>query len=91
MLQDAGGPDPLLSLRDWSLARRVPGGERTILDRIDLDIRPGSWLAVLGANGSGKSSLLKYLAADESPLADRRPSCSRIPTNRSSPPAWPGN
>jgi len=62
--------DPLLSLRDWSLVRRAPGGEITILDRIDLEVRPGRWLAVLGANGSGKSSLLKYLASEESPLAE---------------------
>jgi len=63
-------PDPLLTLRDWSLVRRVPGGEITILDRIDLEVRPGQWMAVLGANGSGKSSLLKYLAGEESPLAE---------------------
>lgn len=63
-------PDPLVQLRDWSLVRRTAVGDVSILEDIDLDIRPGQWLAVLGANGSGKSSLLKYLASDESPVAD---------------------
>lgn len=63
-------PEPLLQLRDWSLVRNVSGGRRAILEMIDLDILPGRWTAVLGANGSGKSSLLKYLASEESPLAD---------------------
>jgi energy-coupling factor transporter ATP-binding protein EcfA2 len=63
-------PDPVLTLRDWSLVRRGTERDITILDRIDLEIRPACWLAVLGANGSGKSSLLKYLASDDSPLAD---------------------
>ena len=52
------------------MTRRVPGGEVTLLDRIDCDVRPGQWLAVLGANGSGKSSLLKFLASEDSPLSE---------------------
>jgi energy-coupling factor transport system ATP-binding protein len=64
-------PEPLLELRDWSLARHTPQGTRPVLRNVDLDIRPGQWLAVLGTNGSGKSSLLKFLASDDSPLADR--------------------
>jgi energy-coupling factor transport system ATP-binding protein len=51
------------------LSRRVPGGELAVLRNIDLDLWPDRWLAVIGANGSGKSSLLKYLASDESPVA----------------------
>lgn len=62
-------PDPILSLRGWSLERRVGSGTRTILSRLDLDVVAGRWTAVLGANGSGKSSLLKYLASEESPLS----------------------
>jgi energy-coupling factor transporter ATP-binding protein EcfA2 len=62
----------LLQLRDWSLVRRTPTGEVPVLREIDLDLGAGRWLAVLGANGSGKSSLLKFLASDESPLTDSR-------------------
>ncbi len=61
---------PLLSLRNWSLDRQTPTGQRTLLQDIDLDLYAGRWLAIIGANGSGKSSLLKYLAAEDSPLSD---------------------
>ncbi|MHB1390067.1 MAG: energy-coupling factor ABC transporter ATP-binding protein [Thermoleophilia bacterium] len=37
-----------------------PGGARA-LDGVSLQVREGSFLAVMGANGSGKSSLLKHL------------------------------
>lgn len=35
---------------------------RQILDQIDINIAPGKFTAVVGANGAGKSSLLKVLA-----------------------------
>jgi lipopolysaccharide transport system ATP-binding protein len=44
---------------------KVPSSERIVvsaLDNIDLSLLPGDRLALIGANGSGKSSLLKVIA-----------------------------
>lgn len=67
----AASCEPLLQLRGLTLRRRGGGREATVLDGIDLDVVPGRWTCLLGANGSGKSSLLRYLAAENSPLAGR--------------------
>ncbi|RBP63412.1 zinc/manganese transport system ATP-binding protein [Brevibacterium sanguinis] len=48
---------PVLSLRDAQLRF----GERVLWHGLDLDIDPGEFVAVLGPNGTGKTSLLKVL------------------------------
>ena len=47
----------------------VEYGGRTILDRINLDIRRGEVLVLLGASGSGKSTLVRHLIGLEKPVS----------------------
>ncbi len=59
----------LLSLR--RVGRSLPSGGRmlTILDGIELDVRRGEFVAVLGPSGSGKSTLLALMAGLDRPSA----------------------
>lgn len=54
-------------LRAHGLA--VGHGRQTVLDGLDLDVRAGQVVAVLGENGTGKSTLLHALAGLARPLA----------------------
>lgn len=54
---DVASTAPVISLRGATLAY----GDRVMWRDLDLDVRPGEFLAVLGPNGSGKTSLLRVL------------------------------
>jgi phosphonate transport system ATP-binding protein len=55
--QDVAADTAALSIRDL----RKSFGSRVVLDGIDLDVRRGEFVAVLGANGSGKSTILRCI------------------------------
>lgn len=56
-------------LKSSALTKRVPSpeGTLTILDQVELSVRRGESLAVVGASGAGKSTLLGLLAGLDVP------------------------
>ncbi len=55
----------MLSLDDVT----VRTGHATLLDGVSLDVRPGEVLAVVGANGAGKTTALRVLTGEVPPSA----------------------
>lgn len=59
--------DPVLAIRD--LAKRYDGAAVSVLDGVSLSVWPGELVAVLGANGSGKSTMLRCVARLQDPTS----------------------
>jgi ATP-binding cassette subfamily F protein 3 len=68
----AAAPDPLLVLHRARGGYQAATGTKIILDGIELTLRPGERIALLGRNGAGKSTLVKLLAAEMAPLSGER-------------------
>jgi len=58
-------PGPLISICDLS----VSYGNRRVLEGVNLEIRRGEVLALLGGSGSGKSTMLRHIIGLERPAA----------------------
>ncbi len=54
----AHAPTPAVSVRDLTLRR----GRTTVLHDVDLEVATGEFVAVVGANGAGKTSLIQAIA-----------------------------
>ncbi|CAM4184619.1 macrolide ABC transporter permease/ATP-binding protein MacB [Stenotrophomonas lactitubi] len=66
---NAAMSEPLLSVR--GVRREFAAGEQTlvVLDGVDLDIRAGELVAIVGQSGSGKSTLMNILGCLDRPSA----------------------
>ena len=59
--------DPLIDLSDIRLTLGQGSARTEILRGIDLQLKEGETVAILGASGSGKSSLMSVIAGLERP------------------------
>jgi putative ABC transport system ATP-binding protein len=59
----------MLTMRELSRVYRTDTVETTALDRIDLDIADGEFVAIMGPSGCGKSTLLNVLGMLDSPTS----------------------
>ena len=57
----------MLTMRELSRVYRTDTVETTALDKIDLDIADGEFVAIMGPSGCGKSTLLNVLGMLDSP------------------------
>ncbi|WP_179405257.1 ATP-binding cassette domain-containing protein [Burkholderia guangdongensis] len=67
-------PNPMMVMEDVRCGYRANGGmdggaEIPIVERVSLSIQNGQRIGLLGANGQGKSTLIKTLAGTLAPLA----------------------
>jgi ATP-binding cassette subfamily F protein 3 len=67
-LDPAASPDPLLMLEHVQLGY----GVAPLLRGVDMVLRPGERVGLLGRNGAGKSTLIKALAGELAPQAGQR-------------------
>ncbi|GAC1354876.1 MAG: ATP-binding cassette domain-containing protein [Variovorax sp.] len=62
-------PNPMLSISDASFGYVVEGEPKTILTGVSRSVQAGQRIGILGANGQGKSTLVKTIAREMGALA----------------------
>ncbi len=67
--EPANIPNPMLSITDASFGYVVDGRQKVILRGVSRSIQAGQRIGILGANGQGKSTLVKTIAHEMGALA----------------------
>jgi ATP-binding cassette subfamily F protein 3 len=69
--EPANLPNPMLAISDAAFGYRTEEGETTILRNVNRSVMAGQRIGILGANGQGKSTLVKTIARTMPPLDGR--------------------
>lgn len=65
----AAGLDTAPAIEMHGITRVFEGSERAVLDRLDLVVERGEFLAIIGPSGSGKSTLLNAIGLLDTPTS----------------------
>jgi putative ABC transport system ATP-binding protein len=71
MFDDPGDEAAMVRLEDVHLKLASAGGEVNILRGIDLSVRAGETVSIVGPSGSGKSTMMMVMAGLERPTSGR--------------------
>lgn len=58
----------MMTLENLTVGYKSGSGQRVLMEHLDLDLAAGAVTALLGANGRGKSTLLRTISALQPPL-----------------------
>jgi ATP-binding cassette subfamily F protein 3 len=62
-------PNPMLAMQDVAVGYRLDDGDKIIVRGVDRSVLAGQRIGILGANGQGKSTLVKTVARTQPALA----------------------
>ncbi len=74
LVQDADAPAPerlTSGVRFEKVSFAYPGTQKLVLEDVEIELRPGSVIALVGENGAGKSTLVKLLCQLYQPTQGR--------------------
>lgn len=66
-VEGAAGAAPLLRVRSLRKTYRLGRVDVPVLHGVEIDVAPGEWVAILGASGSGKSTMLHLIGGLDRP------------------------